>query len=544
MNRIGYMARGFWIGATAGTFSIFLSFLLRILLGGLFVPELAAQTLFSITPGEIESQIVETIGAYAKYSALTGAIFVNIALYGFLGSLLSRLRLKFANKDYIVRALGFSLLAYLILLLASVIFLAMTEIATQPTSIEAAAVYLLPAQLIFGFVLVGLSDLEFGIPSAHEKTPEVLPKMSRRRRLLIRAAAASAVASIVLFYGLDLFFPSAQPTPTSEIVKPPGEAAGIFADPMLVPFVGSEVTVNDQFYRVDVNVSPPTVNTDTWKLTVHGLVDNPLALSYAELKSMETVTQYSTLQCVSNVVGGDLISNALWKGVRLRNLLEKAQASPKAAYVVFECADGYDVGIPIQRAILDGTIMAYEMNGVPLPQDHGRPLRAIVPGLYGMMNAKWITAIQVVDKVHQGFWQRRGWANNAEYQTQSTIVIPGESSVRRRFAGLVSSNVLAGNKAPVAGIAFSGDRGILKVEISTDGGKTWEAASLKDPLSGYTWVLWAAEWNPPAKGTYEITVRAIDMTGNVQIARFQNPFPSGATGYHMVDITVENSSSQ
>jgi DMSO/TMAO reductase YedYZ molybdopterin-dependent catalytic subunit len=540
---MGYTARGFWIGATAGAFAIFLSFLLRILLGGLFVPELAAQTLFSITPGEIESQIVETIGVYAKYSALTGAIFVNLALYGSLGALLSRLRLKLSNKDYIVRVLGFSLLAYLILLLASVILLAVTEITTHPTSIEAAAVFLLPAQLIFGFALTRLSDIEFGMPTvARKRTPEVKPRMSRRRRLLIRAAAASAVASIILFYGLDLFFPSTQETPTSEIVKPPGEAAGIFADPVLVSFVGSEVTPNDRFYRVDVNVSPPAVNTDTWKLSVHGLVGNPLTISYAELKSMEAVIQYNTLQCVSNVVGGDLISNALWKGVRLRNLLEKAQASSKAVYVVFECVDGYDVGIPIQRAILDGTIIAYEMNGVPLPQDHGSPLRAIVPGLYGMMNAKWITDIRVVDSVHQGFWQRRGWANNAEYQTQSTIVIPGESPVRKRFAGLNSSKVLAGNKAPVAGIAFSGDRGILKVEISTDGGKTWEPASIKAPLSGYTWVFWAAEWNPPAKGTYEIIVRAIDKEGNVQIARLQNPFPSGATGYHMVDITVEDSS--
>ena len=537
---MGDKSRGFWIGFTVGAFAIFLSFLIRILFGGLFVPELAAQTLFSLTPGEIESRAVETLGPLAKYSALIGAIFVNLALYGVLGALLQGLRPRLANKGYALRALGFSLLAYLILFLASATFLSVTEITTQAISIQYAALYLLPAQLIFGFALTYLSDIEFGGSSAlREGAPVALLRMNRRRRLLIRAAAAGAVASIILFYGLDLFFPSSQRTPTSEVVTPPSDTKGIFADPMLAQFVASEVTANDRFYRVDVNVSPPSVDVNTWKLSVHGLVSNPFTLNYTELKTMQSVTQYNTLECVSNVVGGDLISNALWKGIRVKDLLAKAQAGSGAVYVVFGCVDGYDVGIPIERALLDGTILAYEMNGVALPQEHGHPLRAIVPGLYGMMNAKWINDVQVVDKVHQGFWQRRGWTNDARYQTESTIAIPGDSSVRDRFVELGVSNVLAGNKSPIAGIAFAGDRGILKVEVSTDGGKTWETASLKDPLSGYTWVFWATEWNPPTKGNYQITVRATDKTGTVQTANLQNPFPSGATGYHIVDITVE-----
>ena len=537
---MGEKARGFWIGVTAGAFAIFLSFLLRILIGGLFVPELAAQTLFSITPGEIESRAVETLGALAKYSAFVGAIFVNLALYGALGALLQTLRSRLASKVYLVKALGFSLLAYLILLLASVTLLQVTEITTQSSSIQSVALYLLPPNLAFGFALTYLSDIELRGPStASEKAPMAVWRIDYRRRLLIRAAAAGAVASIILFYGLDLFFPSSQQTPTSEVVTPPSETEGIFADPMLTSFVASEVTTNDRFYRVDVNVSPPSVDVDTWKLSVRGLVSNPLTLSYAELKAMQAVNQYNTLECVSNVIGGDLISNAVWKGVRLKDLLEKAQVKSGAVYVVFGCADSYDVGIPLERALLDGTILVYEMNGVPLPQEHGRPLRAIVPGLYGMMNAKWITEIQVVDKVHQGFWQRRGWSNDAEYQTHSTIVLPGDSPVRRRFVELGASTVLANRKEPIAGIAFAGDRGILKVEVSTDGGRTWETASVKDPLSGYTWVFWATEWNPPTKGDYQIIVRATDKTGKVQTANLQNPFPSGATGYHAVDITVE-----
>ena len=325
---------------------------------------------------------------------------------------------------------------------------------------------------------------------------------------------------------------------------PPSELKGIFADPMLADFSASEVTMNERFYRVDVNVSPPAVNGDAWKLSLHGLVNNPLTLSYAELKAMQTVEQYNTLECVSNSVGGDLISNAGWKGVRLKDLLDQAQVQPGAVYVVFTCADGYDVGIPMERALLEGTILAYEMNGATLPQEHGYPVRALVPGLYGMMNAKWVVDIEVVDNVHQGFWQRRGWANDAQYQTGSTIVIPGDSAVRDRFVELGPSNVLPGSKTPIAGIAFAGDRGILKVEVSTDGGTTWETASLKDPLSGYTWVFWATEWNPPTQGEYQIIVRATDKTGNVQTATIQNAFPNGATGYHMVDITVSTTVSQ
>ena len=537
---MGERTRGFWIGVTAGAFALFLSFLLRFLLGGLFVPELASQTLVSLTPAAVESRAVETLGPVAKYSALFGAVFVNIAFYGVLGVLLEDLRRRLVSRAYVARAVVFSLVAYVILLLASVAFLSITQISTESISLQSAAVYLLPAQLVFGFVLAYLYDTQLPGPFlVQEAAPAALPKMNRRRRLLIRSAAAAAVASIILFYGLDLFFPSQQ-TPTSEVVTPPSELKGIFADPMLTQFAASEVTMNERFYRVDVNVSPPAVNADSWKLALHGLVNNPLTLSYAELKAMDAAEQYNTLECVSNSVGGDLISNARWKGVRLKDLLEKAQVQSGAVYVVFTCADSYDVGIPIERALLDGTILAYEMNGVSLPQEHGYPLRAIVPGLYGMMNAKWLVDIEVVDNVHQGFWQRRGWTNDAKYQTGSTIVIPGDSSVRDRFVELGPSNVQAGSKTPIAGIAFAGDRGISKVEVSTDGGATWELASLKDPLSGYTWVFWATEWNPPAQGDYRILVRATDKSGNVQTASLQNAFPSGATGYHMVDITVQS----
>jgi hypothetical protein len=185
--------------------------------------------------------------------------------------------------------------------------------------------------------------------------------------------------------------------------------------------------------------------------------------------------------------------------------------------------------------LLDGTILAYDMNGAALTSEHGYPLRVIVPDIYGMMNAKWLTEIELVDNVYEGYWQRKGWTNRAEYNTHSFIVIPGNAPVRKRFRNLEPSNKTLNGRVPVAGIAFAGDRGILKVEVSTDGGNSWKDARIKDPLSQYTWVLWATELDLIDKGNYKVMVRATDKTGKVQTAELQNPFPNGATAYHIID---------
>ena len=232
------------------------------------------------------------------------------------------------------------------------------------------------------------------------------------------------------------------------------------------------------------------------------------------------------------------MSTALWKGVKLGDLLNTAGVSSQADYVVFKCYDGYDVGIPLERAMAEGTILATDMNGVPLPAEHGYPLRAIVPGLYGMMNAKWITDIELVSGTYEGFWQRRGWTNVATYQTGSTIITPGSSLLRDRFSlpsGLVE---VAGSQVPLVGMAFAGDRGIQKVEVSTDGGASWQTASLYDPLSKYTWVFWKLDWNPTSSGLQHLVVRATDGNGNTQVATMSDPFPNGATGYDVVDVVV------
>ncbi len=282
-----------------------------------------------------------------------------------------------------------------------------------------------------------------------------------------------------------------------------------------------------------------------------GQVDNPMEITYDELKAMPSVEQFSSLSCVSNKVGGDLISNAVWKGVPLKNILEQAQVRPGAEYVVFRCFDGYDVGIPLEKALEEGTILAYDMNRATLNPAHGYPLRAIVPNIYGMMNAKWIAEIEVVDYVYEGFWQRKGWSNTATINTLSTIVIPGNAALRTRFRGFVpdgaangatSSNSTASSgpvrRATLGGIAFAGTRGISKVQVSIDNGATWNDATLKEPLSPYSWVMWASELNLPNQqvSEYRVTVRTTDKAGNIQTSEIREPFPDGSTGYHMINV--------
>jgi DMSO/TMAO reductase YedYZ molybdopterin-dependent catalytic subunit len=536
-------------GLAAGAVAIAIALLIRSFVGGPFIPELASQTLFSLTPGQFESQAVENFGPLAKYSAFSGAIVVNFVLYGLFATLLGRLYDTFLWKGYIGRAILSSLLAYIILLTIAVLLVTITEARThtQATSYTSLVISLILPQIAFGFTLssfYGRATLPSKI-SAPEKPTKATQEIDYKKRIFLRAGIATIIAIPILLFGLNRLFIRQEtqlPQPTSTALlplqskskPPPG-----FEDPRLAPLLNSEVTPTYLFYRIDINPIVPVVDAGSWNLTIKGEVNNPLSMGYEEIKAMPSVEEYATLQCVSNKIGGDLISTALWKGVRLKDLLARAQLRPGAKYIVFRCADGYDVGIPLERGLLDGTILAHEMNLAPLTPEHGYPVRAIVPGLYGMMNPKWITEIELVDNVYEGYWQRNGWTNVATESTHSFIVLPGQALLRDRFRNLEqeSINIVPGQKVPVAGVAFAGDRGILKVEVSTDGGASWKSARIKDPLSKYTWVLWSAGFTPATSQTnYRIVVRATDKTGKVQTAEVRPPFPDGNTGYHVINI--------
>jgi DMSO/TMAO reductase YedYZ molybdopterin-dependent catalytic subunit len=285
-----------------------------------------------------------------------------------------------------------------------------------------------------------------------------------------------------------------------------------------------EVTPNADFYEVSKNPFDPQVDPNSWRLQISGLVDRPFSLTYKEIKALPSVEQYATLCCISNDVGGNLIGNALWRGVRLKDLLEKAGVKPEAVDIVLRARDDYSDSLPVSKAMAEGNILVYEMNGEPLSVSHGSPVRLIVPGIYGKKNVKWITGIEAVNYDYLGFWQNRGWDDRAVYKTLSRIDAP-ESAV--------------GESATIAGIAFAGDRGISKVEVSTDGGKTWEQAEIKPALSQYSWVLWHKEWSPGYSGSHLIKVRATDGTGTTQTAVYSSPYPNGSSGYDSKEVTSE-----
>jgi DMSO/TMAO reductase YedYZ molybdopterin-dependent catalytic subunit len=543
----------FALGIVAGLVSIAVSIMIKVFVGGLFLPELASQTLFSLTPGEFESQAIDTLGPLAKYSAFIGSILVTIIIFGLIGIFLIKLYNKLRWNSYIVKFISSFALTYGVLVIISIMMVIMIHVrsGSQTISIQHIILSFIPTQIVFGLI--------FSLFSGKTKTKDKLQDpyqpvvrenitvVNYNRREFIRLIIASAVSIPIIYFGLNrLFSPQEleqqQIQPDISNLLPP-QSRSIspdFKDPTLAPLLASEITPTYLFYRIDINPIIPEVDVNSWNLLIKGMVDTPLKLSYEEIKSMSAIEEFVTLECISNKIGGDLIGTALWKGVRLKDILEKAKILPGVQYIVFRCSDGYDVGIPLNKGLMNETILAYEMNLAPLTSKHGFPVRAIVPGLYGMMNPKWITEIELVDKVYEGYWQRNGWSNIAEYNTGSSIVIPGQAPIRNRFRNLdenlTTNSPSFSNRVPIAGIAFGGDKGISKVEVSTDGGKSWKTAKIKEPLSRYTWVLWTTGFIPEKVENYKIIVRATDKNGKVQSSELNKPFPDGATGYHTISV--------
>src|SRR5918995_1435273 len=530
--------------------AITVSLALRTFFSALFIPELASQTLFSITPGEVESQAVETLGPIAKYSAFIGALIVNLIVYGILSLIVHKIYAKVdSDHPFLVTAAISSGVSYVAMLIISFILLAIADIEIQALSIQTVTIYLIPPQIAFGFASAYFyKNIQ---PRATKVAPKETADYSRttsssmssgidqNRRLLIKAGLASVVVIPLLYLGLNnLLFPrestqSRLPLESQMASKPRPEG---FEDPRLTALLASEITPTDLFYRVDINPVPPTVDANSWRLVVKGLVNTPLTITYEQLRSMASIPQIATLECVSNKIANDFIGTAIWNGIKLKSVLDQAGLKPNAKYIVFRCADGYDVGIPLERGLQEGSILAYGMNGETLNANHGFPVRAIIPGLYGMMNPKWITEIEVIDRVYEGYWQKKGWANNARYNTHSYIVIPGNAPIRKVFRNLGSVNAIVGEQIPIAGVAFAGDRGISTIQVSSDGGATWKDAKVKNPLSPYSWVIWTTELDVTSGRDYKIVVRAIDKTGKIQTGEVREPFPSGATGYHTVEV--------
>jgi len=287
----------------------------------------------------------------------------------------------------------------------------------------------------------------------------------------------------------------------------------------------AEVTPTGEFYIVSKNPPgfDPDLDASLWRLEVAGRTQ-PLRLSYRELLALPSMERYHTLECISNEVGGNLISNAKWRGVPLRTILEMAGADTTVGKVAFRCADGYTTAIPMSEALHPDTLLAYEMNGEQLPSKHGFPARLLVGGLYGMKNPKWITRIEPADHF-LGYWEQRGWSQEAVVKTMSKLTTPNSGAT-----------LPAGRPAQLGGVAYAGNRGIRAVEYSIDDGRSWLPAAIKSVPGPYTWALWAVDWTPPGPGSYLLRVRAADGTGQWQTADEAPTLPDGASGLHRVRV--------
>lgn len=354
------------------------------------------------------------------------------------------------------------------------------------------------------------------------------------RRIFLQLVGGGSIAAALAAVGLGRLVetePEAATTavPTVEMDDTSGPAASpseaelaARIDP--APGTRPELTSNEDFYRIDINTSPPEVDASSWRLKLGGMVDNPLSLTIEDLINRPAATQVVTMQCISNPIGGDLTSTSRWTGVPFGELLNEAGIQPGAEEVYIESADGFYESVALEDARDERTLLVYAMNGVPLPVEHGFPLRIYLPNRYGMKQPKWITTMEVIGEEGPGYWVDRGWSAEAFAHTTS-VVDSVALDARDPDSGTV----------PVGGIAWAGDRGISKVEVQVDDGP-WQEAELRvPPLSPLSWVQWRFQW-PYETGSHEFRVRAYDSDGQLQELSSGPARPDGATGIHTLRV--------
>jgi DMSO/TMAO reductase YedYZ molybdopterin-dependent catalytic subunit len=430
-----------------------------------------------------------------------------------------------ARRSFMVGAGGFALFAGL----------GFFATLAEPSSVAA------PAAIVAGVAAItGIQVLSWllGPPSSPAAaTPDEPPARGSmpdwsRRGFLLRSGSAAAVATVAGLGGRSLLEASRSlPASADTAIPPAGEVVTLPAGSSLpIDGLTPVVVPNNDFYRIDTALLTPNVDLPSWSLGIHGLVDRDTRLSYAELVELPLIEQYVTIACVSNEVGGNLVGNAKWTGVRLRDVLEIAGVQASATQLVGRSVDGWTAGMPTSW-VMDPArepMIAVKMNDEVLPRTHGFPARLIVPGLFGYVSAtKWLSELELTTwESFDGYWVPLGWAKEGPILTQSRIDVP-------RNGGSVPAD-----RVVIAGVAWAPDRGISKVEVAIDG--QWRDCTLATPISDATWVQWNHAWDASAAGPgdHRIEVRATDGNGEIQSANVTPPAPDGARGYHSISVRI------
>ena len=359
-----------------------------------------------------------------------------------------------------------------------------------------------------------------------------------RRQFLITLGATSASVTVV-GAGLAVILERAdrsrqllelEDSKAHKVESPEGKQLPNIDDPVTpAPGTRPEYTPLKDHYEVFIEVEPTVIEGDTWHLPVTGLVETPLMLTLNDLReNYPSRSQYITISCISGRVGTSLIGTTLWEGVSVHDVLADAGLKPEARYLKINSGDGFYETVPLELIDSDERIMfCYNWDGNPLPIEHGFPLRIWIPDRYGMKQPKWITSVEVTDIYEEGYWVERGWDEIAQVKATSVIDTVAVNAIEESGGEQL---------VPIGGIAFSGDRGISKVEVRMDGGP-WQEARLRSPLSETTWVIWRYDW-PYKAGDHTFEVRCEEGDGTPQIAEVAKARPSGATGYHMKEASL------
>ncbi len=516
--------RNFWYGAAAGCAFVVASLIAHAVDSVPTLPELAQDRLVLLLPGPVFSLLLDRFLYLGKPLLFASLLLAEVAIGGLAGLAIGRW-----GRPAAVAAALWLLTGFLVLpLVKRGVFAGSAEVAF--VLLIGYGVYALTFLLFAGWPpspagWLGRAPSAERAPGSQPPSVLLAAPVDRRRVL---AGGALGFATIVLTRRAIGRLPSLPPRGgggASASAASGGDAAEGSADEAFSGLPPA-VTPADRFYIVSKNLLDPDPSAKSWRLRIDGLVAQPRTLRYNDILALPSVTQNRTLECVSNDVGGDLISNGVWTAVRLADLLQQVQVKPGAAAIKFTSADDYTASMSLAQALDPSTLLAYQLDGAALPHKHGYPLRVLAAGTYGMKNPKWLTRIELVPAEVPGFWQQQGWDEQGIIQTMAQINTPGDGA--KLGAGTVQ----------LGGIAFAGARGIARVEVSSDGGASWSEAQLLPSLGANTWTFWQYAWQPAASGAFTLSVRATDGSGTVQPARRTDPFPAGATGYHQIHVRI------
>ncbi|CAN5746256.1 molybdopterin-dependent oxidoreductase [soil metagenome] len=507
-NQSWLISNGLIVGALAGLIASGLMLWIGRAWGGSIVAQLLAERSTAELPLAVVREALGSLEENAKPVALVG-ITIGQVVVAAIGALVYS---RFAGSTVRGRAGGALVLsagAWLVLSLVAAPVGGIGLFALDsPLGVGATQLNFIITSIVYGVVVAAMVPWPQGSAS----------ETSESRRSILKVAGLGALA-VPAFWATRYIGTHANRLRT---VADTSEAFRATAGESTFEASGMPefYTPLDAFYVVSKNLVDPTVREMDWTLEITGLVDRPMSLSFSDILARESSEMPATLECISNRVGGTYISNTIWTGFPLRELLDEAGLQDGVIDIKLEAADGYTESITLDEALQEDTMLVYLMEGQPLTDAHGFPLRLIVPNIFGMKNVKWITKIEPVAEDYQGYWQERNWSDIATVVTMSRIDIPN----RGYKADL-------GETVKIGGVAFAGDRGILKVEVTTDGGATWNEAELSEVPSSRTWRLWRYDHLASEAGIRRLAVRATDGDGELQTEVEQDPLPDGATGW-------------